>query len=44
LSTGIYQYVQAGEDNHAWTLAGVSLALAFAAVWMNVRLMRRCKR
>ena len=44
LSTGIYQLVQAGEDNHAWTLAGVSLALAFAAVWINVRLMRRSKR
>jgi molybdate transport system permease protein len=44
LSTGIYQLVQAGEDNQAWTLAGVSLALAFAAVWTNVRLMRRSKR
>jgi len=44
LSTGIYQLVQAGEDSHAWTLAGVSLALAFAAVWINVRLMRRSKR
>ena len=44
LSTGIYQLVQAGEDNRAWTLAGVSLALAFAAVWINVRLMRRSKR
>jgi len=44
LSTGIYQLVQAGEDNGAWTLAGVSLALAFAAVWINVRLMRRSKR
>jgi len=44
LSTGIYQLVQAGEDNQAWTLAGVSLALAFAAVWINVRLMRRSKR
>jgi molybdate transport system permease protein len=44
LSTGIYQLVQAGEDNGAWTLAGVSLVLAFAAVWINVRLMRRSKR
>jgi ABC-type molybdate transport system permease subunit len=41
LSTDVYQLVQAGEDNHAWTLTAISSALAFAAVWINVRLMRR---
>ncbi len=44
LSTDIYQLVQSGEDNQAWTLVGVSLSLAFAAVWINLRLMRRGKR
>ncbi len=43
LSTDIYQLVQLGEDNHAWTLAGISLALAFAAVWSSERLQRRSK-
>ena len=40
LSTDIYQLVQLGEDSHAWTLAGISLALAFAAVWSSEWLMR----
>jgi ABC-type molybdate transport system permease subunit len=40
LSTDIYQLVQLGEDSHAWTLAGVSLALAFAALWTSEWLMR----
>jgi molybdate transport system permease protein len=44
LSTDIYQLVQTGEDNKAWLLAGISAALAFAAVWINVRLMHRGKR
>jgi molybdate transport system permease protein len=44
LSTDIYQLVQAGEDSQAWMPAGISLALAFAAVWINVRLMRRARR
>jgi len=43
LSTDIYQLVQLGEDRHAWTLAGVSLVLAFAAVWTSEWLMRRRK-
>lgn len=43
LSTDIYQLVQLGEDSHAWMLAGISVALAFVAVWINVRLMRRTK-
>ena len=37
------QLVQLGADGHAWTLAGVSLVLAFAAVWGSEWLMRRRK-
>ena len=40
LSTDIYQLVLAGEDNQAWTLVAISVALAFVAVWINVRLLR----
>jgi molybdate transport system permease protein len=40
LSTDIYQLVQLGEDSHAWTLAGISLALAFAALGASEWLMR----
>ncbi|MGO8701113.1 MAG: molybdate ABC transporter permease subunit [Limisphaerales bacterium] len=43
LSTDIYQLVQLGENSHAWMLAGISVALAFVAVWINIRLMRRPK-
>jgi molybdate transport system permease protein len=43
LSTDIYQLIQLGEDSHAWTLAGISLSLAFAALWSSVWLMRRKK-
>ena len=43
LSTDIYQLVQLGEDSHAWTLAGISLALAFAALWISERLQARSK-
>jgi molybdate transport system permease protein len=43
LSTDIYQLVQLGEDGHAWTLAGISLTLAFAALWASRWLMRRRK-
>ena len=44
LSVAIYQYVQLGEDSHAWTLAVVAAALAFLAVWGSERLVRRGKR
>ena len=40
LSVAIYQYVQLGQDSRAWTLAGVSAALAFAAVLGSEWLMR----
>jgi len=41
LPVAIYQAVQAGEDGHAWTLAGVSACIAFAAVFMSEILQRR---
>jgi len=40
LSVAIYQHVQLGQDSRAWTLAGVSAALAFAAVLGSEWLMR----
>ena len=43
LSTDIYQLVQLGQDSHAWTMAGISLALAFAALSSSVWLMRSGK-
>jgi molybdate transport system permease protein len=39
LSVAIYEYVQLGQDSHAWTLAALSAALAFAAVWGSERLL-----
>jgi molybdate transport system permease protein len=44
LSVAIYQYVQLGQDSHAWALAGVSGVLAFVAVWGSACLLRRRKR
>ncbi len=41
LSTDIYQLVQLGEDSHAWTLAGISATMAFGALWVSERLLRR---
>ncbi len=43
LSVAIYQYVQLGEDSHAWMLAAVSAGLAFVAVWGSACLLRRRK-
>lgn len=43
LSTDIYQKVQLGDDSHAWTLAAISLVIAFAALWGSERLQRRIK-
>lgn len=43
LSVAIYQYVQLGQDSHAWMLTGVSTVLAFAAVWGSACLLRRRK-
>jgi molybdate transport system permease protein len=41
LSVAIYQYVQLGQDGHAWALTAVSAALAFLAVWASEYLVRR---
>jgi molybdate transport system permease protein len=44
LSLAIYQSVQLGEDERAFRLLGLSVALAFAAVWGSEWLIRRRKR
>ena len=44
LSLAIFQDVQLGEDAHAFRLLGVSVALAFAAVWFSELLLRRKKK
>jgi|ERR1022692_458457 molybdate transport system permease protein len=41
LSLAIFQNVQLGEDAHALRLLGVSVVLAFAAVWFSEFLLRR---
>lgn len=45
LSVAVYQYVQLGEDGHAWVLAGIAASVAFVAVLLaSGQLMRRKKR
>ena len=41
LSLAIFQNVQLGRDEDAFRLLGVSVALAFAAVWISEILLRR---
>jgi molybdate transport system permease protein len=41
LPVAIYERVQLGDDAGAWALAGVSLAIAFGALWFGERLQRR---
>ena len=41
LSLSIYQSVQMGQDNHALGLLGVSVAMAFIAVWASEWFMRQ---
>ena len=41
LSLAIYQNVQLGQDAHAFQLLGVSVVLAFAAVWGSELLLRK---
>lgn len=41
LALGIYQHVQLGEDASALGLLAVSITLAFGAVWLNERILRR---
>ena len=43
LSLSIFQFVQLGQDDHAYRLLAISVALAFAAVWSSECLMRRAK-
>jgi molybdate transport system permease protein len=44
LSLAIFQSVELGHDGRAYRLLGVSVALAFAAVWSSEWLLRRRKR
>jgi molybdate transport system permease protein len=44
LPVAIYQAVQAGEDGHAWTLAGVSVVIAFMALFASERLLPQGRR
>jgi len=41
LSLGIYRDIQLGQDSAAYTLLGISVVLAFAAVTIGERLSRR---
>lgn len=43
LSLSIFQSVQLGEDGHAFRLLGISVGLAFVAVWISEWLMRKRK-
>ena len=43
LSLDIFQSVQLGQDGHAFRLLGISVLLAFAAVWCSEWLTRRKK-
>ncbi len=44
LSLAIYQSVQLGEDPRAFRLLGISVVLAFAAVWSSELLQRRARK
>ena len=41
LALGIYHHVQLGQDNEAAALLVISVALAFAALWLSERLIRK---
>jgi molybdate transport system permease protein len=43
LPVAIYSLVQAGDDTHAWVLAGVSAFIAFLALWFGEKYRRRRK-
>jgi molybdate transport system permease protein len=43
LSLSIFQSVQLGQDAHAFRMLGISVVLAFVAVWGSEWLMRRGK-
>ena len=44
LSLAIYQSVQLGEDTRAFRLLGISVVLAFAAVWSSELIQRRARK
>jgi molybdate transport system permease protein len=44
LSLSIFQSVQLGQDSHAFRLLGVSVMLAFAAVWTSEYLLRKTRK
>jgi molybdate transport system permease protein len=44
LSLAIYNYVQLGKDSAAYTLLGITVALAFLFVWCSEWLLRREKK
>ena len=44
LSLAIYQSVQLGEDPRAFRLLGISVVLAFAAVWSSELIQRRARK
>jgi molybdate transport system permease protein len=44
LSLAIYNYVQLGKDSEAYTLLGITVALAFLFVWCSEWLLRSGKR
>lgn len=41
LALGIYHHVQLGQDNEAAALLVISITLAFAALWLSERLIRK---
>ena len=41
LSLAIFQLVQLGQDDHAFRLLGISVGLAFIAVWSSEYFLRR---
>ena len=41
MSLAIYNHVQLGQDEEAFRLLGISVALAFAAVWLSEWYLRR---
>ena len=44
LSLAIYNFVQLGKDSEAYTLLGITVALAFLFVWWSERLLRSAKK
>jgi molybdate transport system permease protein len=43
LPVAIYSSVLTGDDPHAWTLAGIATIIAFLALWIGERFLRRRK-